>query len=106
MLAKKRFDGSNFGKVTQWCRRAVGIDVVDLFGHNTSHCYGSSHGIYCAESFRVWSCQVIGIGGCANSNNFTVNFCSASLCRLKRFKNQRSPTFAHHKAVTIAVVRA
>ena len=78
MLTKNGFDGSNFCNIAEWGGGAVGIDIVDFVGCNARHVECRSHGIDGSYAFRMWCSQVIGIGGCSYTDDFTVNLCSTS----------------------------
>ena len=80
VLTKNGLDCSNFCNITEWGGGAVGIDIIDFFGRNSRHGECCSHGIDCSYAFRMWRSQVIGVGGCSYTDDFSVDFGATGFC--------------------------
>nr|GFD11961.1 hypothetical protein [Tanacetum cinerariifolium] len=98
------FDGLYLGAVAERRARAVGVDVIDLFGLNPSIAKRVFHYQHHARAARVGGRDVVRIRRHAAADELAVDFNAPSLGVLILFEHQRARAFAQHKAVALFVV--
>ena len=104
MVAKYLLDGLDFGPVAERRARAVGVDVVDLFGRDAGIAQGVAHHEHHAAAAGVGRGDVVGIRRHAAADELGVHFCAPRLGVLVFFEHQRAGPFAEHEAVAVLVV--
>ena len=104
MFTQSRLHRLGFVDVTQWCGRAVGIEVLNLIRVDARIAHCIDHGA--AWSVHVGSGHVAGIGAHAKPGELGLNPRAARFGVLVRLQHHDPGTLAQHKAITVAVPRA
>ena len=99
VFAEEFGDGLHFGDVADGRRRAVNVDVVDVFGLHACVFEGIAHHEVGTEAFGVGSGDVVRIGRHAHTCYFAVDLGTACLGVLEFFENEHTGAFAHNETV-------
>ena len=103
MPAEDALDGDGFDAITQGCRGAVGVDVVDLMRLDPGVAQAILHHAAGTVAVLGWRRNVIGVGAHAVADNFRQDVCAALLGSLQIFQHHNACAFSDHKAVAFAV---
>ena len=103
VIAEHTANGQRLADIPQRGGGSVGIDIIHRFGRDFRLPEGIQHDFLGSDAFGMRRGDVVGIGGHAAADDFSVYVRAARNGMISRFHHERSRPLPDHEAVAVPV---